>query len=85
MTTATIGTNATNDKDIATNSKDSAADGGNSTDNLTAGNNNGTSQTKDCFSCGVPCNHTNASPHGALCNSCFHHWRYSIHYSIHLH
>lgn len=34
-------------------------------------------QTKDCFGCGVTCNQTNASPHGALCNSCYHHWRYN--------
>lgn len=36
-------------------------------------------QTKDCVQCGVPCNRTNASPHGALCNSCYHHWRYTSH------
>lgn len=34
-------------------------------------------ETKDCVGCGVPCNRTNKSPHGALCNSCYHHWRYS--------
>lgn len=42
------------------------------------GNANGASKIKECFGCGVPCNHTNASPHGALCNSCYHHWRYSL-------
>lgn len=31
---------------------------------------------KDCVGCGVACNHTNTSPLGALCKSCFHHWRY---------
>lgn len=36
-------------------------------------------QTKDCVGCGVPCNRTNTSPHGALCNSCYHHWRYTSH------
>ena len=33
-------------------------------------------KTKDCVGCGVTCNHTNTSPLGALCKSCFHHWRY---------
>lgn len=33
-------------------------------------------KTKDCVGCGVTCNHTNSSPLGALCKSCFHHWRY---------
>lgn len=43
---------------------------------LSTGNAN---QAKDCVGCGVPCNRTNASPQGALCNSCHHHWRYSSH------
>lgn len=34
-------------------------------------------KTKDCVGCGVTCNHTNTSPFGALCKSCFHHWRYT--------
>lgn len=42
------------------------------------GNGNGASKIKECVGCGVPCNQTNVSPHGALCNSCYHHWRYSL-------
>lgn len=28
-----------------------------------------------CVGCGVACSIVNQSPHGALCASCFHHWR----------
>lgn len=40
--------------------------------------NSTTSANGGCIGCGVACNHTNISPYGALCNSCFHHWRYRI-------
>ncbi|XP_037914688.1 REST corepressor 2 isoform X2 [Hermetia illucens] len=42
----------------------------------TNSNTQATSSTAGCCSgCGVPCNMVNNTPHGRLCNSCFHHWR----------
>lgn len=34
------------------------------------------SSCKTCTGCGIPCTQTHSTPNGALCNSCFHHWRY---------
>lgn len=33
------------------------------------------SAVSTCVGCGVACSIVNQSPHGALCTSCFHHWR----------
>ncbi|XP_031638495.1 REST corepressor isoform X2 [Contarinia nasturtii] len=55
---------STNDKDNLKSSINASAD---------VFGNVGQNQ-KDCVGCGVPCNHTNTSSHGALCKSCFHHW-----------
>lgn len=43
---------------------------------IAIGTGGGGSSISACFGCGVACSITNVSPHGALCNSCFHHWRY---------
>lgn len=63
---ATNATANTSTNGIATSVKD-----GNGEDDKTV-----TAQLNGCIGCGVACNKTYVSPQGALCNSCFHHWRY---------
>lgn len=46
------------------------------TNNLTSSITSSTSAAGYCSNCGVACNILNSSPHGKLCSSCHHHWRY---------
>lgn len=70
---ATNATANTSTNGIATSVKD-----GNGEDDKTV-----TAQLNGCIGCGVACNKTYVSPQGALCNSCFHHWRYWFIYVLH--
>lgn len=73
----TIGSSSTtgHNSNISNNDKDSLKTSLNASSADVLGS-SGQNHTKDCVGCGVPCNQTNASPHGALCKSCYHHWRY---------
>lgn len=56
----------------------------NHTSSINSNSSSSTSAAGYCSNCGVACNILNNSPHGKLCSSCHHHWRYKYVYNFSL-